>query len=773
MITKLINSIRFVGLWPTIRTVQYALRRDRLESRASWPAEADFQPPSPASNCQQQAKGQYTITFGERSLEILFLAPDMLRLTWHPGLLPQPYALADADWPPVDVNMHVEGDTWRFCTTALELHVQTDGALYLYTPQGDLLHSARPPRFAGQYIRQTTRLQPEEHIYGLGESPLPLVRNAPGRHIRLWNLDPGGSYGPDHPEIYLNIPICLGVHSQGSYLIFYENSFEGRVTFQQEEMTFAFSGGALRSYLIAGKPSHLLARYTALTGRPPLPPLWALGYHQSRWGYKNEADIRSVAQGFQEHDIPISAIHLDIDYMDGYRVFTVHPQRFPDLSGLAHDMEAQGIRLVTILDPGVKADPQYTIARSGLAEGHFCTQPDGRPHQALVWPGWCYFPDFTNPKTRRWWGNFYPRLLNQGIRGIWHDMNEPAAFAAWGEPTLPSSLRHNFDGRGGEHREAHNLYALLMNRAGYEAQRLHRPATRPWQLTRSGWAGVQRYAWHWTGDVESSWGILRRTVSILLNLSLSGIYYSGSDIGGFSGHPEPELYLRWFQMAAFTPFFRLHSATGLPAREPWRFDSATREAVRDIIRLRYRLLPYWYTLAWQAAEEGLPLLRPLWWEHPQDDPALWEVDDTFMVGESLLVAPILETGQRARSVLLPPGGWYDLWEDTVYPQPGPEEIAAPLERIPLFVRAGRALPQRTPDGRLEVHLYAPLPADNRPHTSHLYLDAGDGYGNSRLETFTLQRQGETIHLTRSAHGDYPSENLTFHLHGEGELVIHA
>ncbi len=770
-LVKLINAVRFMGLWPTVRTVQYAIRRDRIEERRPVPAQADFRPPRPASTCRQTAAGRFSIAFGARSLEIAFLHADILRLTWRPGLLPRPYALAKTEWPSYSVAMQAAEGAWRFRTSALQLTVYPDGALDVHTPQGDLLRRELPPAFAGEYVRHTAALRPGEHVYGMGESPLPFTRNLPGGRIRLWNLDPGGSYGPDHPEIYLNIPLYLGLHRAGAYLVFYENAFEGAAAFIGETAEVTFSGGALRYYLIAGTPAEILARYTELTGRPPLPPRWALGYHQSRWGYKTEADIREVAEGFDRHDIPISAIHMDIDYMDGYRVFTVHPKRFPDLPALAHDMRAQGIRLVTILDPGVKADPQYSLYHSGLAEGVFCAQPDGRPHRALVWPGWCAFPDFTSPKARRWWGAFYPRLLDQGICGFWHDMNEPAAFAAWGEPTLPRSLRHDFDGRGGTHREAHNLYALLMNRAGYEAQRLHRPRARPWQLTRSGWAGVQRYAWHWTGDVESSWVALRRTVAILLGLSLSGVYYSGSDIGGFSGHPDPELYLRWFQMAAFTPFFRLHSATGLPPREPWRFDARTLRNVRQIIRLRYRLLPYWYTLAWLAAEEGAPLLRPLWWG-AEDNPDLWEVDDAFRVGESLLVAPILEKDARARNVLLPPGGWYDFWEATVYPASGPETVRAPLERIPLFVRAGSALPLRseTDPETLEIRLYAPLPGDESPHTSRLYLDAGDGYGPARVETFTLRRRGEHVHLRREARGDYPAPKIAFRLLGAETLL---
>jgi alpha-glucosidase len=252
-----------------------------------------------------------------------------------------------------------------------------------------------------------------------------------------------------------------------------------------------------------------------------------LGYHQSRWGYKNEADIRQVAQGFQTHDLPLSAIHLDIDYMDGYRVFTVDRDRFPDLAQLAQDLAAQGIKTVTILDPGVKVDPKYFLYQEGQQGNHFCKLPGGKDLEGLVWPGWSVYPDFTHPATRSWWGRQYPRLLDQGVAGIWHDMNEPTSFAAWGDMTIPLNTRHDLDGAQGDHRQAHNLYGLLMNRAGYEALRSLRPQRRPWLISRSGWAGLQRYAWNWTGDIESTWEALRMTIPTLLGQGLSGLAFSG------------------------------------------------------------------------------------------------------------------------------------------------------------------------------------------------------------------------------------------------------
>ncbi|UCF62586.1 MAG: alpha-glucosidase, partial [Anaerolineaceae bacterium] len=416
-------------------------------------------------------------------------------------------------------------------------------------------------------------------------------------------------------------------------------------------------------------------RYTELTGRPVLPPRWAFGYHQSRWGYKSEGMIRELVAGFLEHALPISAIHLDIDYMKGYRVFTVDSERFPDLAGFTHELESQGIKIVTILDCGVKSDPQYSVYNEGLAEDVFCKGPDAEVLYGPVWPGWCAFPDFTQPKTRSWWGSYYGRLLELGVAGIWHDMNEPAVFSAWGDYTLPQSTQHDLEGRGGDHREAHNLYGLLMNRSGYEALRELRPDRRPWIVTRSGWAGIQRYAWHWTGDTESSWRSLRMTVSMILNLGLSGVPFVGPDIGGFSGSPSAELFTRWFQLATFLPFFRTHSAVFTPPREPWVFGEPYLTIIRDFLGLRYKLLPYFYTLAWQSHQYGHPMVRPLFW-HDVEDPNLWGIDDAFLLGKNLLVAPILEESASSRHLVLPKGNWFNFWDDTILQGPGEVETSA-------------------------------------------------------------------------------------------------
>jgi alpha-glucosidase len=346
--------------------------------------------------------------------------------------------------------------------------------------------------------------------------------------------------------------------------------------------------------------------------------------------------------------------------MDGYRVFTFDRTRFADPPGLAREVAMSGVRLVTIVDPGVKIDPGYDIYRQGVEGRHLCVDDRGRPAEGVVWPGRVVFPDFTDARARTWWADHYRVLTDAGIAGVWHDMNEPTSISLLGDPSLPLSTRHDFDGRGGDHGEGHNLYGLLMNRAGFEGLVRARPERRPFIVSRSGWAGMQRWAWNWTGDVASTWPAMRQQMATVIGLGLSGVPYSGPDIGGFSGVPHDELYVRWLQMSVMLPYCRTHSVLGAPAREPWRFEEPTRSTIISWLRFRYRLLPYLYTLAHQATASGAPLVRPLWWPSPAGnvgaanvadgapaDPA-WathgDSDDAFFLGDALLVAPVTEPG---------------------------------------------------------------------------------------------------------------------------------
>lgn len=336
-------------------------------------------------------------------------------------------------------------------------------------------------------------------------------------------------------------------------------------------------------------------------------------------------------------------------------------------------------------------------------------------------------------------------------------------YTAWGDSSFPSGTRHELDGEKGDHRQAHNVYGMLMNRSGYEGMRKLKPDKRPFIVTRSGWAGMQRYSWCWTGDVETSWQALRQTIPTVLGLGLCGMPYCGPDTGGFSGHPTPELYLRWFQLTSFLPFFRTHCAFFLPRREPWEFGEDVVDMVRSQLQLRYSLLPYWYTLAYQASLTGEPVIRPLFWEEPGNRD-LWKIQDSFLAGDSLLIAPVLEEGANKRSVRTPLGSWYELNGDTLLEGGRTLELEAPLDKLPVLVRSGSILPVME-DGKLVLHVYRPQ--DDGPGSGLLHSDGGDGYGPWRIDRFNLSLQGNIYEISWTSEGDYlwPYEIPGIVLHG--------
>lgn len=774
-----LSSNGLSGAW---RALVYTFQRRRLDHPVIKAAKQAARQPFQTMGRLVQAgfnQGYAHFTFEHTVLEVCFLTPHIVRYSWGTEPPPPPYALSESfsSGKPLlsTADFTSESEGFTLSSESLAATVLRDGTLLFRNSDGLLLRHASPPLFRSSPLGTTWiesfALHEEERLYGMGEHTAPF--NLRGAKLRLWNTDPAGSYGPGRDPIYMPLPILLSLQSKGGYLLFYENPFPA--TFEADPLdskgnhearaTISFEGGPLRGYFIAGEPPIALERFTELVGRPPLPPRWALGYHQSRWGYRSEAEIREVATTFQRLNLPLSAIHLDIDHMRGYRVFTVDKQRFPSLPNLARDLDKQGIRLVTIVDPGVKRDPRYAVYAEGHRLGRFLHRPDGREFCGVVWPGWSAFPDFTDPETRHWWGSLYDTYLAQGIAGFWHDMNEPPSFAVDGELRLPYSLPHSLEGQGGDHRRAHNLYALQMNRAAYEYLRKAQTEQRPWLLTRSGWVSIQRYAWNWSGDIESSWEALRLSIVQVIQCGLSGQPYLGPDIGGFSGDPSAELYLRWFQTATFLPFFRTHSALTTRRREPWTYGEPYTSIIRDYLRLRYRLLPYLYTLAWQASRSGAPLVRPLLWVDPRQS-SLWDVDDAFLLGDCLLIAPFLSPGQTKRALTLPEGDWYSLWDDRLFSGGGTVEVEGDLERIPVLVRAGSILPLYE-DDHIHLHLYSPQEEDTRSYPSWLYTDAGDGYGEWRLDQFTPERKGETIEILHHWDGEYaaPAEEWPVTVHG--------
>jgi alpha-glucosidase len=454
-------------------------------------------------------------------------------------------------------------------------------------------------------------------------------------------------------------------------------------------------------------PADVLRRFTARVGRTPLPPLWALGHHQSRWSYRSEAQVRRLAAELRRRRLPTDVIHLDIDYMDGYRVFTWSPRRFPDPAALVAELEAQGLRVVTIIDPGVKRDPAYAAYREGSQRGYFCRSDDGEEYRLRVWPGDSALPDFNREEVRSWWGELHRPLLEAGVAGIWNDMNEPAG---WGGDLRLGRLPLIYRGQDTRrllqadprdpdsdvsHERVRNVYGLQECRATRDFLERARPGKRPFVLTRSGAAGIQRHAAVWTGDNASRWADLRESIPMLLNLSLSGVPFCGADIGGFSRSCTPELYARWIQLGALYPFARTHSMVATRRQEPWSFGPRVEAIARASLELRMRLLPYLYGLFRESEETGAPVWRPLLWEFP-DEPACADVEDQLMLGPALLVAPVLERGARERDVLLPPGRWLAWDDDAAFVGPRRVRVAAPLERLPLFLRAGALVPTRSP-----------------------------------------------------------------------------
>jgi len=778
---QILLTIRSGGLRYVLDIVHYTLIKDRLHRvYHSGRSPQPIQLPGGLEQAVQRVAGG-DFYFKNAHLEVKFLAPDIVRISWEPGSPPPPYALIWYQNVEPEIAYHQDPQSVTLDSASLRLVLAPDGGVSFFYTDGRLLRQELPPRREGKAWTSSFIPAPQEFLYGLGLHSGPL--NLRSRPHRLWPCDAGGNYDAGHDPLYMPLPVYMGLHTNGSYLVFYENSHQALFTpdsalMDRQEVEMRFEDGMLRYYFIAGEPHTLLERFTSLTGRAPLPPLWSLGYHQSRWGYKDEQEICTIVAGFQEHNLPISAIHLDLDHIDDGRTFSFHPKRFPDVPGFTRRLSEQGIRLVTIIDPGVKMDPQFDLYTSGMQLNAFCRLPNVQPLEGVLWVGRCLYPDFTDPAVRAWWGSFYPRLLQQGVRGFWHDMNEPTSFVAWGEHTLPLSTQHKLDGSPGDHLQGRSLYGFQMNRSGYEALRKYSPELRPWILSRSGWVGSQRFAWAWTADSSTQWESMRSNLVSTLSLGLCGFAYSGPDIGGFSGNPTAELYLRWFQMSAFMPFFRTHCSIGMAPREPWVFGEPYTSMIRGILNLRYRLLPYFYTLAWEHTQNGAPIVRPLFWLDWQAS-QLWDADDAFLLGNALLVAPAFEPGANKRVVVLPSGEWFDFWSDApLTPVDSPTttiQLAAPLERIPILVRAGSILPMYEEEFRpgvnqqqgatLSLHLY---PAHSpRSGYGTLYSDAGDGYGPSRLDSFTLTWEGERLLLVWETQGEYPFPygNLALHLHG--------
>ena len=612
-----------------------------------------------------------------------------------------------------------------------------------------------------------------DHFYGLGEKTGFLDKR--GEKYEMWNSDVFAPHNPETDPLYQSIPFFMTLRNGRAHGIFFDNTYKTTFDFKSSSKMYHFTakGGQLDYYLLSGpSPKQVLRQYTHLTGHMPIPPKWALGYHQSRYSYKSENEVRNILHTFIDKQIPVDAFYFDIHYMDEYKVFTFNKDYFPSPKKLIEEIKKAGKQVVPIVDPGVKKDPEYTIYREGIKYDYFCKYLEGDVYIDKVWPGESAFPDFVNQDVRKWWGDNHQFYTNLGVEGIWNDMNEPAVFNE--TKTMDEEVIHNDHGIKKTHRELHNVYGLYMGMATYEGMRKLLKGKRPFVLTRAGYAGIQRYAAVWTGDNRSFWEHLQMSVPMCLNLGLSGIPFSGADVGGFAHDTNGELLARWTQAAAFFPFFRNHSALDTLRQEPWVFGEFYEKIIKKYIELRYQWLPHFYTLFKEASEKGIPVMRPLFMEYP-DDEKTTNLYDEFMIGSNVLIAPIMTPDTTYRVLYLPEGTWINYWTEEELTS-GYHLIEAKLDILPIYIKKGTfiaqgGLKQSTDEKEqdLRIHYYtASQTVDIQ--SFELYDDDGETFGYQKGDylrlLITCNKKENRLNFDIKKEGTYAPSWKTW------KLVIH-
>jgi alpha-glucosidase len=712
--------------------------------------------------------------FGEARLLVKVLRPGVVRVrmaldgnfaperSWMPNK-------PDEEYPPVAIEVKDIYD---------RIHIRTgEIKILLHKPYGRLTFSDNRDWVivtdaisggsgtgADGSVISTFAMSESQFFYGFGERSGQL--NKLHKRYTAWTTDPwyfNGDHGPGADQLYQAIPFYIGLYQDhGAYGIYLNNSYQSaidvgkttpnvvRIEARSGELDYYFFNGA--------EPAKVVEHYTELTGRMPLPPRWSLGYHQCRWSYYPEQVVRDLAQGFRKRNIPAEVIFLDIDWMEGYRVFTWSDKRFPDPKKLCEDLAAQGFKLVVISEPGIKIDENFGVYREGLEKDYFIKNPDGSVAVGYVWPGASHFPDYTRQEVRDWWAGLHKSLVVAGVAGIWNDMNEIAAHTApfgsgEGVPYTPDLA--SLQGDAGErttHAEVHNVYANLQNQATFEGLLQAEPEKRPFILTRAGFAGVQKHAAVWTGDNWSVWEHLEMSMPELANLGLSGVAFVGSDIGGFNGTTSREMFARWIQLGAFYPFARGHAMAGMPDKEPWMFGTEVEAISRKYIELRYQLLPYLYTAFYGASQTGAPIFRPLVYAFWQD-PAVATLYDQVLIGDAIMLAPIYRSATDHRLVYLPEGVWYDFW--TKERLEGKQYIIAkaPLDIMPMYIRGGSVVPfapvmQYSDEKPLDSLTLEVYPDAGGAASGKLYEDDGISFayrqGVYRLTEFSFRLEGAEV-----------------------------
>ena len=728
---------------------------------------------------------------GPAELRITALRKDLLRVRVSSGSsLPEDASwavLADARSKSVDVQPSQDAESVGFRTAALDVRVERGPfRIVVRDLEGNVISAdavGRPTRFHAGGFSVYKQMPNSEHYFGLGDKTGAFDRRE--QAYTLWNTDVGPQESVD--PLYKATPFFVAMDGARSYGIFLDNTWRTWFDFgKQARDAYAFGaeGGPLDYYFIYGPtPKQVVEGYAYLTGKPPLPPLWALGFQQSRYTYTPESKLREIATRLRNDRIPSDVVYLDIDYQDRNRPFTVDSKTFPNFPGLVSDLRKQHFRLVNITDLHIAHAPNqgYSPYDTGHAGDHFVKKPDGSEFVGIVWPGPAVFPDFTRAQTREWWGSLYQEFAKQGVAGFWNDMNEPSVFDGPGK-TMPLDTVHRieepgFVTRSATHSEIHNIVGLENARATYEGLLKLRPDERPFVLTRATYAGGQRYGFTWTGDNAATWNHLRLATQMVLNLGMSGIPFVGADVGGFNGSPSSDLLTRWVEVAAFSPFFRDHSGKDTLPHELWVNGPEQETVRRRYVETRYRLLPYIYSLADESSRTGLPLMRPIFLEFPEifapSGPGVDHWDTEFLLGRSLLIAPP-PFGEMMDDYVasLPKGTWFDFWTGERMPQPisspsivdvvnakpgtkfpEPRKVHPKLDTMPVYVRGGSVLPmqpltqntEETPVGPLELRVY---PGADCIGT--IYLDDGHTFayqhGQFLRQNFTCEADAKSVRL---------------------------
>ncbi len=698
-----------------------------------------------------------------QTLQVDALRADVLRVRLYPTGHPS----EDASWAVLpaarQASAAVTPDDRGFNTPALRVRIADDLRLTVTDLAGNIVQTdAAAPVRTGSSFRLHKAKTGADHFFGLGDKPGPLDRL--GRSFVMWNTDAFGWQESTDP-IYKSIPFFLNVRDGGRTVgVLFDNTFRSFFDFGHElitEYSFGAPDGPVDYYLLYGPdPKQVVEQYAWLTSPSPLPPLWSLGYQQSRYTYFPQSQVEEIATRLRTDHIPVDAIYLDIDYQLKNRPFTVDTVAFPDFTGLIKKLSAQHLHTVLITDLHIADLPSagYMPYDTGKAGDHFVKR-NGQDYVGPVWPGASVFPDFTRAETRKWWGTLYREFASDGVAGFWNDMNEPAVFT-YPTKTMPDDVQHRiaepgFAPRTMTHLEAHNVYGMQNTRATWDGLLAIEPNTRPFVLTRASYAGGQRYSATWTGDNLATWNHLRQTTPQLINLGLSGFSLSGADVGGFGGSPSPELLTRWLQLAAFQPIDRDHAAKGTRPHEPW-VDGPEHEAIRRrYIEERYKLLPYLYTAAEETSRNGVPIMRPLFLEFPHATTDGHPIDldggSEFLFGASILVAPSpLPDDVAPYEVHLPPGVWYDYWTGERLDRRGPTTVRdleirdaavalkpimvkPTLAELPVYVREGAIIPlapltqstEEVPQGPLTMRIFAP--STGSACSGDLYQDDGKSY----------------------------------------------